>query len=156
DETGYKLGSIGTRPHQRHIPFQDIEKLRRFIDPIPAQPSAERCEPRIVHGCEYRTGAPLCAFSHGSKFQNSKKLSRLAHPVLNVEAPPPIGYFDGERHYNPHRNQDNRCPCAQHKVSTAFEKRGDGIVWVANDFDQWNIVKTEVLDPPDQDFIDRW
>jgi len=83
-----KIGPLGTRPHQAHVAFDDIEELRKFIEVRAAKEAAEAREARIAIGrCPHRT-AQFGIDVHGAELVNLERLAKPSHALLGINHRP--------------------------------------------------------------------
>src|SRR6185437_10528065 len=82
---------LWTRTHDIHVAQDDIDKLRKLVEPRLAEKISDGRNPRIVLGRPHRTRPCLCVLSHRPEFEDAKRTAsnvRFA-PVLARRKRPP-------------------------------------------------------------------
>ena len=83
-------------PHNAHLPTQNVQELRQFIQTSRTQERAQWDQPRIAFGINLRHGlfrvnqlfeivfvnVAVCAGFHGSEFQTGETPPVVAHALL--------------------------------------------------------------------------
>src|SRR5881396_1508553 len=108
-ELRHKMRSFRTGAHKAHIAFQNVVKLRDFIESGPPQVLSYSRNPAISGNRRpYRTRIFLGIGEHGAKFENREYFAILANAFLLVENRPARIEFDKESDYRNQRNQEYR------------------------------------------------
>ena len=63
-------GTLRARPHQGHVPTQDVQELRQLIQREAAQPPAHAGAARVVRARPYRPGSLLRVAAHRPELQD--------------------------------------------------------------------------------------
>ncbi len=110
-----QLGPFRPRSDETHLPLQDIEELRQFIQARLSKDLSDRGPTGIIGLCPDRTRLPFGIRDHGTKLQHLKDLSVKSHPFLVIENGAWRGHFDHEgdsrhrqaQHEKADRREDN-------------------------------------------------
>lgn len=93
---GGNLGALGTRAYDRHVAFQDVQKLREFIEADSADEAADGGDAGIVlTGGESRHAVFFGIHAHTAEFVDREYLPVFGEAVLLVEGGAAVS-FDKE------------------------------------------------------------
>lgn len=94
--------TLGTRPDERHVAFEDVPDLREFVDPSDTEEPSYFCNARIVFDGELSTVhfsiQSASGMIHGSEFDDLEVFSVFANAFLSEEQMTLGGGQHEERH----------------------------------------------------------
>ena len=111
-----ELRPLGTRAHQRHLAFEDVEKLRQLVQMELAKHVPQERDPRIVRLGPHRAGGRLGVLPHGADLVHQEPVAVLAYPRLSVYARSP--------RREPHQDHQQR----DHGQTRNEQRRGQAAV----------------------------
>lgn len=107
-EAASELRSLGPGANKAHLAFEDVPKLREFIQAETAKNAANGCAARVVLDGPDRTQFPLGALIHSPEFDDGETLSREPHATLSIEDRSPVCEVDGGGDRSQQRAQENQ------------------------------------------------
>src|SRR5207302_6601450 len=69
-----------------HLPAQDVDQLRQFIESSSTQEITQPCDPWIAFTCQYWTACLFCVGDHGSEFHQREGVTALPQPRLSEDS----------------------------------------------------------------------
>src|SRR5579883_338276 len=124
-------GMNDARPHEGHLPNQDVEQLRQFIQACFSQKLPHPGNARITNQLHILLVFPqefgmLCQefigiANHGAKLQGIEAMSMQADNFAKMEDRASVIKLDAEGNDDEHRHQDNDARDRQYNIKQALD-----------------------------------
>jgi len=110
------------RPHERHLPLEDVPELGQLVEVVPAEEPAERRAARIVLARPDRPRVLLGADGHRTELGHGEGLAVEPHPFLPVEDRPRRGHPDQGRDDGAGQGEHQERGARECQVDQALER----------------------------------
>ena len=105
-----------TRADKAHLPLQDIDELREFIDAELSQEPSHLSYPRIIVCAHHRTCHFFSITHHSTKFMHDELSPIQSHSLLMVESRPFGSQFNQNGHHHHQRRKQNEEKSRYHNI----------------------------------------
>src|SRR6267143_5502124 len=140
----YKKSQFRSWPHNTHIPLQNIQELRQFIEACIAQKTAKRGDAGIRAAGMLGIAGDGIVHEHRPEFEHLEALAVETHALLHKENRPSGSQLDQGGSENHDWRCKKKCKRRKNDVKNSLAKSiANGVNRIELDVKQWNSIIVE-------------
>lgn len=111
---------LRARPHEAHLPLQDVDHLRQLIEPQRPEQPTDRGDPGVVGNGQHRPQVLLRIVEHGTELDRVKGPAVQADPLLAVEEGAGGRELDSGADHQHERQEQHQADQGEYQVKQAL------------------------------------